>query len=94
MSPNGPGRRVPEPASCFDCAGLPHCQTTSRPGLTREQARHICAHCQSLHRGRNVEIVRVRGRTRGMSRKNAEALVLRGTAIWDAPGCIKLLDRN
>lgn len=85
------GRRVPEPVSCYDCAGLAYCQTTAQPGLTREKAREICTHCQSLHRGRTVDIVHVRGRAKGMSRKNAETLVLRGVAIWDAPGWIRLL---
>jgi len=86
------GQRVPQPVTCYDCAGLKYCQTTAQPGLTRERARSICAQCQSLHRGRTVEIVRVHGRSKGMSRKSAEDLVLSGAAHWDAPGWIRLLD--
>ena len=76
--------------SCFECAGVLHCWRVPQPDISREKARLTALHCQSLHRGRTVDVVRVRGLKPGMSRKKAEALVRAGRAEWIAPGQIQL----
>lgn len=71
-----------EMASCYQCAGILHCYGNKSPDLDRKEARSIAADCRSLHRGFTTETVNVIGYTRGLSRKNAEKMVLKSFARW------------
>ena len=76
--------------SCYECAGIEVCYNTKQPGLPREEARDKAAACSRLEKGRTVEVVRILGRDKGMSRRNAQEAVAAGQAAWVAPGMIRL----
>ncbi|GEM_PF-3253370 len=76
--------------SCYECAGIEVCYGTKQPQLSREEARSTAAACEKLERGRTVEVIRVLGREKGMSRRNAQDAVQAGEAVWVAPGVIRL----
>lgn len=76
--------------SCYECTGIELCYKTKQPGIEREVARATAAACTKLEKGRTVEVVRVLGRERGMSRRNAQEAVQAGEAAWAAPGVIRL----
>lgn len=80
------------PVTCYDCAGIEHCHGSKQPGIPREAARETAAACDSLHKGRTVEVVSVVGRERGISRKNAEELVARKKAVWEAHRLVRILE--
>ncbi len=79
-------------ASCYECAGILSCYGTKQPGLPREEGRARAAACDKLEKGRTVEVVRVVGRQRGMSRRNAQEAVEAGKAVWEGPGLVRLLE--
>lgn len=69
-------------SSCYQCAGILHCYGDKNPDLDRKEARFTAANCKSLHQGFTTEIVSVIGYKRGLSRKNAEKMVLYSFARW------------
>ena len=71
-----------ELVSCFQCAGILHCYGDKNPDLDRKEARSNAANCKSLRRGFTTETVSVIGYKRGLSRKNAEKMVLYSFARW------------
>ncbi len=71
-----------ELASCYQCAGILHCYGDKNPDLDRKKARSNAANCRSLRRGFTTETVSVIGYERGLSRKNAEKLILNSFARW------------
>ncbi|MHB9146345.1 MAG: DMT family transporter [Symbiobacteriia bacterium] len=76
--------------SCYECAGIEICYGTKAPALTREEARANAAACNKVEKGRTVDVVRILGREKGMSRRNAQDAVLAKEAAWEAPGVIRL----
>ncbi|MGI5839444.1 MAG: hypothetical protein ACOX8W_07255 [bacterium] len=84
--------RRTEISSCFECAAVMHCFNKKQPDITREEGRTRAAQCKSFRKGRVVETVRVVGRDRGMSRRNAESLVLAAKAVWVADKTIEMLE--
>ncbi len=78
-------------ASCFECAAIMTCYREKQPNLTREEGRQRAAGCTSLRKGRLVETVRILGQSRGLSRRNAESLVMEMKAVWVAEKTIRLL---
>lgn len=77
--------------SCYECAGIEVCYGTKQPKIAREEARSTAAVCDKLEKGRTVEVIRILGREKGMSRRNAQDAVQAGEATWVAPGVIRLL---
>ena len=82
-----------EIVSCFQCQGIYFCYGTKDSAINREQAREIALKCSSYHKGFPVETVRVYGYERGLSRKNAEKLVMNGIARWIGYKVIELIDQ-
>ncbi len=78
--------------SCFQCQGIYFCYGSKDPTLNRNQAREAAAKCNSYHKGFPVETVYVYGYKRGMSRKNAEKLILNGIARWIDHRIIELIE--
>lgn len=76
--------------SCYECAGIEICYGTKQPDLTRDEARAKAAGCAKLEKGRTVDVVRILGRDKGMSRRNAQDAVLAKEAAWEAPGVLRL----
>jgi len=87
------GKKIDEIVSCFQCSGIAFCYGTKKPELEREEARINASKCTSLHKGRPVETVSVHGFDRGLSRKNAEQLVLDGYARWSCYKTIELIGK-
>ena len=79
-------------SSCFECAAVMYCYKKKQPDITREEGRARAAQCNSFHKGRVVETIKVVGRERGMSRRNAENLVIAMKAVWVADKTIRLLE--
>ena len=73
--------------SCFQCASLHHCYSEVQ-ALQRKQARKTAQECTSWYRGLNNEVIKVLGRRRGMSRKNAQRLCSQGQACYVRPGLL------
>ncbi len=71
-----------ELVSCYQCAGILHCYGDKNPDIDRREARSTAADCKSLHRGYTTETIYVNGYERGLSRKNAEKMVIYGFARW------------
>jgi|GEM_PF-1355909 len=68
--------------SCFQCAGIGFCYGTKSPDISRETVRSKARDCTSLRKGSPVETITVFGYKRGLSRDNAEKLVLNNYARW------------
>ncbi len=81
-----------EIVSCFQCSGLYYCYGSKQPDLDRDQARSVAADCVSLRKGSPNETVAVRGFKCGLSRKNAENLVLMNLARWSVYKTIEPVD--
>ncbi len=71
-----------EIVSCYQCAGITYCYEVKNPEIERVTARAEAALCTSLRKGSPNETVTVCGFDKGLSRKNAEKLVLNGYARW------------
>jgi len=84
--------RRSEISSCFECAAVMHCYHKKQPDITREEGRARAAQCDSFRKGRVVETIKVVGRERGMSRRNAESLVTAMKAVWVAEKTIRMLE--
>lgn len=78
--------------SCFQCAGINQCYGAKQPDLGRDEARARAAACNLWQKGRTVDIVRVAGREKGMSRKKAQGLVEKGRASWESPDLVRIHD--
>ena len=87
------GKRGPI-ASCYECAGIGQCYGSRQPGIPREEGRAKAAACDKLSKGRTAEVVKVVGRDRGMSRKNAQEAVEAGEAVWAGPGLVRLFPKK
>lgn len=81
-------------ASCYECAGMLSCYGTKQLILSREEGRDRAGSCRKLEKGRTVEVVRVMGRQRGMSRRNAQESVEAGKAVWEGQGLVRLLEEK
>lgn len=79
-------------SSCYECAGILSCYGTKQPGISRDEGRSQALACEKFQKGRTVEVVRVAGRQRGMSRRNAQEAVEAGKAVWEGPGLVRLLE--
>ena len=77
--------------SCYECAGIASCYGSKQPGIQREEGRRRAAQCALPQKGRTTEVVRVVGRDRGMSRKNAQEVVEAGAAVWEGPSLVRLV---
>ncbi len=69
-------------ASCYQCAGLSFCYGSKNPVLARHEARSAASKCLSLRKGCPNETITVLCYNKGLSRKNAEKLVVNGLARW------------
>lgn len=76
-------------SSCYQCAGIHVCYGSKQPGIARDEARRAAAACELPHKGRTTEVVRVVGRERGISRKNAQEWVDKGEAVWEGPALLR-----
>ncbi len=77
--------------SCFQCAGAYYCYGTKHPELAREEARLNASKCISYRKGSPNETVAVNGFKYGLSRKNAEKLVLSNQARWISHKTIEIV---
>lgn len=84
--------RRTEISSCFECAAVMHCYNKKQPDVSREEGRSRAAQCNSLRKGKVVETIKVVGREKGMSRRNAEKLVDEMKAVWVADKTIRMLE--
>lgn len=81
-------------ASCYECAGIGQCYGSKQPGISREEGRTKAAACDKFWKGRTTEVVKVIGRDRGMSRRNAQEAVEKGEAAWEGPGLVRLIPKK
>lgn len=71
---------VRDVASCFECAMLHVCHRVET--LERNAARRQASLCEHPAKGKTTDVIRVVGRDRGMSRKNAVRMACLGKVVW------------